>query len=261
MRWRNHRQLHRRTRGDSSAVACHPDRTCPSGESGEKSTLCSQHAGDGRPASSISSLSTINRLSDCAENRTGFSAKWADRDDARDGRPSRRDRVRRSPFCARFDPVVGASSMRKSSRPSVISMARSMGTSRKRLAGPARRPGDLQRPDRRGRAQADRAGQGIAAEARPGRDRPVSRRDRAVGGRQVDPDLRAEGGAIGPGPDQLDRQPVVAVARVLEEDVVGPVARDGAAGLEEDVERRRRGPSRRRPRRAPSGGGRSRSPR
>ena len=104
-----------------------------------------------------------------------------------------------------------------------------------RLADPTRRPIDIEGPDRLGLTQADRAGQGVATEARPGGDGPVARRDRAHWARQIDADLGPEGGAVGPGPHQLDRQPMVAVSRVLEQDVVGPVARGGPAGLDEDV--------------------------
>ena len=119
-------------------------------------------------------------------------------------------------------------------RPSVISMARSIGTSRNVWRVPlvgqetsrARIASARPRPTVQAR---------VAAEARPGRDGPVARHDRAVGAGQVDPDLGSEGRPVGPGAHQLDRQPVVAVSRVLEQDVVGPVARGRAAGLEEDV--------------------------
>ena len=64
----------------------------------------------------------------------------------------------------------------------------------------------------------------------------IARHERAIGAGQVDPDLGADRGAVGLGADQRDRQPVVAVPRVLEQDIMGPVAGRGAAGFEEQVE-------------------------
>ena len=55
-------------------------------------------------------------------------------------------------------------------------------------------------------------------------------------GLEVDPDLGARGRAVGLGADQLDFQPVVALARVLKERVVRLVARRRPAELDEEVE-------------------------
>ena len=84
--------------------------------------------------------------------------------------------------------------------------------------------------------QADRLDQAVAAEAGVVADGAVDRPRLAVGGLQVDPDLGPERGAVGLGADQLDLQPVAAVAGVLEQGVVGLVARSRAAELDEEVE-------------------------
>ena len=77
-----------------------------------------------------------------------------------------------------------------------------------------------------------------------------------AGGDHLDP--RADRRAIGLLADELHRQPVVALAGVLEQDVVVLVAVDGTPRSRRTGRRRRRGPSRRRRRRAPSEGGRCR---
>ena len=115
-------------------------------------------------------------------------------------------------------------------------MARSSGNVVERLAEPAGRPVDLQRRDRRGRAEPDRGSEAVATEARPAADHPVARGERRRTRSADRPGPGADGGAVGPGADQLDVQPVVAVARVLEQDVVGLVARRCAAGLEKHVD-------------------------
>src|SRR5215472_11893756 len=104
-----------------------------------------------------------------------------------------------------------------------------------RLAGPACRPGDFKRPHHFGLAQSDRTGQWIAAKARAGRDGPVPRYVCTVGTRQINPDLGTEGRPVRPGPHELDSQPMVAVPRVLKQNIMSPVARGRATGLHEDV--------------------------
>ena len=58
--------------------------------------------------------------------------------------------------------------------------------------------------------------------------RPPARRD--------DLDAGPDGRPVGLPADQLDRQPVVPLTGVLEQDVVEPVAVDGPAHLDEDVD-------------------------
>src|SRR5262249_51630501 len=83
-------------------------------------------------------------------------------------------------------------------------------------------------------AQSDRTGQWVAAKARAGRDGPVPRYDRTVGTRQINPDLGTEGRPVRPGPHELDSQPMVAVPRVLKQNIMSPVAWGRATGLQED---------------------------
>ena len=131
---------------------------------------------------------------------------------------------------------IGAQSRRrKPVRPSVISTARSSGRLAHDLARAAVRPDDLHRVDGLGPAQADGRRQRVVAEARAAADDAVDRAP-AVGPGQAHTHPGADRGAVGPRADQAQRQPAIAVARVLEEDVVRLVAGHGAAGLEEQVQ-------------------------
>ena len=56
----------------------------------------------------------------------------------------------------------------------------------------------------------------------------------SLGSHDLDPG--ADGRAVGLLADELHRQPVVPLTRVLEQDIVKPVAVDGAAGLDEHVD-------------------------
>jgi hypothetical protein len=83
------------------------------------------------------------------------------------------------------------------------------------LAGPARGPGDLERPNGGGLADSDRQGERVAAVARTTGDLAVPRDqvDARIG--EIDPDSRADGRSVGLGADQPNGEPVVAVVRVL----------------------------------------------
>ena len=106
--------------------------------------------------------------------------------------------------------------------------------SRNDLGRPAGRPVDLQERDPVGLGQADglleRVGPATAARG----DVPVDRQ-RVIAGRD-DLDPGTDGRPVGLLADELDRQPVVPLPRVLEQDVVVPIAGDRAAHLDEDID-------------------------
>ena len=58
----------------------------------------------------------------------------------------------------------------------------------------------------------------------------------AAGGGDVDLDRGSQGRAIGLGPDELDLQPVTAVASVSEQEGRQPIARDGSSGVYEEIQ-------------------------
>ena len=74
----------------------------------------------------------------------------------------------------------------------------------------------------------------VGAEAAARRDVPVDGQRLLAGGDHLD--AGADGRPVGLLADQLHRQPVVALAGVLEQDVVVLVAGHGAAHLDEDVD-------------------------
>ena len=144
--------------------------------------------------------------------------------------------------------------------PSVISIAWSAARSRKvwvvRLVGQVTVSAD----DGRRVEQADRLDEAVAAEAASccrscGRSSAVAPSGPSTSTRILAPMRRA----VGPGADELDLQPVAAVAGVLEQGVVAPVARVRRRRARRRGRGRRRRPSRRTRRRAPSGGGRCRT--
>src|SRR5579883_3584613 len=87
------------------------------------------------------------------------------------------------------------------------------------LGRPARRPGDRHRGDAGRVFQADRLDEAVAAEAGVVADGAMDRTGPAVAGLQVHTDRGPQRRAVGPAPDQLDLQPVPALARVLKQGV------------------------------------------
>ncbi len=122
------------------------------------------------------------------------------------------------------------------------------------LGRSARRPGNRDRVDARRARQADRLDEAVAAEAGIVADGPVDRPRFAVGRLEVDPDPGADRRSVGLDPDQLDLQPVSAVARVAEQEVMRGIPGDRSARSRRRRPGRRHRRSRRRRRRSPSGG-------
>ena len=122
------------------------------------------------------------------------------------------------------------------STPSVISIVRSAARSRKvwvvRLVG----QDTSSAATCVALAQADQLDQAVAAEAGVVADRAVDRPRRPIRALRLGLDAGPDRRAIGLGADQLDLQPVAAVAGVPEQEVVRPVARNRTADLDEQVE-------------------------
>src|SRR5262245_55627795 len=88
----------------------------------------------------------------------------------------------------------------------------------------ARGPGHGDGLDRPGLAQADRGDEAVAAEAGTTANHAVDPAKRAVGLLHFDLDPGPDRRAVALGPHQLELDPMVIVARVLEQDVVCLVA-------------------------------------
>ena len=73
--------------------------------------------------------------------------------------------------------------------------------------------------------QADRLDQGVPSKAGIVAHRPVNRQRQAGRRPDVDPNLGADCGPVGLFADELDLEPVEAVARIAEKEVVGSIPR------------------------------------
>ena len=104
------------------------------------------------------------------------------------------------------------------------------------LGRAARWPVDFEARDPVGVGQADVLLERVGAEAAARRDVPVNRQRLNARTRRDDVNAGTDGGPVGLLANELDREPVVALAGVLEQDVVRLVAVDHAAGLDEKVE-------------------------